>query len=451
MMLTVLLAAVACAALLPIALPLLRGRTADADRAASDQIVYRDQLAELDRDVARGLLTAAEVAASRLEIQRRLLAAARTPPRAVSVTASPILGLAVIAMVSVGSIGLYTVLSAPLIQPDPGGEQRAEVERMVARIRERLTEDPRNAEGWRLLGRTTGALGDWTAAIDAYQRAIGLGDGTADTRAALGEVLVARANGTIIPAARQAFHDALTIEPGHGMSRYYLALAAGQDGKPREGIEAMLALAGEIPADSPVRAEIGRQVATLAAQAGIAPAALPSPAGPAPAPGPDQATMEAAANLPAADRAQMIRTMVARLAERLEANPDDVEGWLRLGRSRMVLGEKESAADALERAAILRPGDFSIPLQAVEALLTGLAITDPLPPRAIAILHRIEAVRPDEPAVLWYLGLVAAREGRKPDALSYWRRLRDGLPAGHPDTEMVRSAIQALEAPRPGQ
>lgn len=451
MILTVLLAIVACAALLPIVLPLLRGRATAITGEASDQTVYRDQLAELDRDVARGLLTEAEVTASRLEIQRRLLAAARVTPRSASVNASPILGLVVIAMVSVGSISLYTVLSAPLIQPDPGADQRAEVERMVARIRERLAEDPRNAEGWRLLGRTTSALGDWNAAIEAYQRALNLGDSTADTKAALGEVLVARANGTVIPAARQAFLEALSVEPGHGMSRYYLALAAGQDGKPLDGIEALRALAAEIPTDSPVRVEIARQVAALAAQAGIAPPALSSSAEPAPAPGPDQATIEAAANLPAADRAQMIRAMVARLAERLEANPDDVEGWLRLGRSRMVLGEKEAAADALERAATLRPGDVSIPLQAVEALLTGLTVTDPLPPRAIAILHRIEAVRPNEPAVLWYLGLVAAREGRKSDALSYWLRLRDVLPAGHPDTDMVRSAIQALEAPRPKQ
>lgn len=145
----------------------------------------------------------------------------------------------------------------------------------------------------------------------------------------------------------------------------------------------------------------------------------------------------------------MIRAMVNRLADRLEASPDDLDGWLRLARARTVLGETEQAADAYERAAALRPDDVAIPLQAVEVLLTGRSLTDPLPPRAIAILRRIEAIRPEEPAILWYLGLVAAREGRRPEALSYWRRLRDSLPPGHRDTEMVRSAIQALETPRP--
>lgn len=447
MILTVLLAILACAALLPIALPLLRGRTAAPAREAFDQSVYRDQLAELDRDVARGLLTEAEIASSRLEIQRRLLAAARATSATPSTTPSPILGLAIIAMVSVGSIGLYAVLSTPEVRTDQGAEQRAEIERLVERIRERLTREPDNMEGWRLLGRTSAALGDWTIAIEAYQRAITLGDRSADTRAAMAEVLVARANGTIIPAARQAFQDALALEPGHAMSRYYLALAAGQDGKPLEGIVALRALAAETPADSPIRDEIARQLATMAKQAGIAVPALPD--GPAPAPGPDRATMEAAAGLPPAERAQMVRGMVARLAERLEANPNDLEGWLRLGRARTVLGEHEVAADAFERAAALRPDDVSIPLQAIDALLTGLSATDPLPPRAIAILRRIETNRPDEPPVLWYLGLVAAREGRKPEALSYWTRLRDRLPADHPDTEMVRAAIQALEAPRP--
>jgi len=451
MILTLLLAILACAALLPVVLPLLRGRPAPLATGSSDQSVYRDQLAELDRDVARGLLTEAEVAASRLEIQRRLLAAARSTPRPSTTAPSPVLGLAVIALISVGSIGLYAVLSEPAIEPNRGGERRAEVEQLVSRIRERLAQEPNNPEGWRLLGRTTSALGNWPAAIEAYQRAIALGDRQADTAAALGEVLVLRANGTVTEAARQAFRDALALEPGHGMARYYLALADGQDGKPLDGIEALRALATEIPADSPIRQEIARQVAAMAAQARIAPPTLPD--GPAaaspPAPGPDQATMEAAANLPPAERAQMIRAMVNRLADRLEASPDDPEGWLRLARARTVLGETEQAADAYERAAALRPDDVAIPLQAVEVLLTGRSLTDPLPPRAIAILRRVEAIRPEEPAILWYLGLVAAREGRRPEALSYWRRLRDSLPPGHRDTEMVRSAIQALETPRP--
>lgn len=492
MILPLLLAVLAFVVLLPIVLPLLRGTQAGHARGVFDQAVYRDQLRELDRDIARGLLTETEAYAARLEIQRRLLAA--EPPATVGndrPRQAPVLALSIMALVSIGSVALYGVLSEPVRLVDPGAaaarEQQAEIERLVARLKERLAADPNSQEGWRLYARTSAALADWDTAISAYQRAMALGDGTVDTLAAYGEVLVARARGTVIPLARETFQTVLAREPDNGMARFYLAIAAGQDGQPAEAIRRLQALAAEMPADAAVRGEIGRRVADFAHEAGMAPPALapgrpasppaaavspgafggapsgapsgvpsgiPSGAGPraglpaAPPTstprGPDQATIDAAASMPAADRTQMIRGMVARLAERLEQEPNDLDGWLRLGQSWMVLNEPEKAADAYERAAPLRPEDVTIPLRAVEALLKGRAVSDPLPPRAIAILRRIETTRPDEPAVLWYLGLVAAREGRKDAALTYWRRLSGGLPPGAPDAAMVRQAIEAL-------
>lgn len=452
--------------LLPIVLPLLRGTRAGQGRGVFDQAVYRDQLRELDRDIARGLLTEAEAHAARLEIQRRLLAAEpATGPGPDRPRQAPVLALSIAALVSVGSVALYGVLSEPTRLVDPAAaaarEQQAEIERLVARLKERLAADPMSQEGWRLYARTSAALADWDTAINAYQRAMALGDGTVDTLAAYGEVLVARARGTVIPLARETFRTVLAREPDNGMARFYLAIAAGQDGQPAEAIRGLQVLAAEMPADAPVRAEIARRVAGFAQEAGMAPPALPpgqapvppTGAGPragatAPPPnaprGPDQATIDAAASMPAADRTQMIRGMVARLAERLEQEPNDLDGWLRLGQSWMVLNEPENAADAYERAAPLRGDDVTIPLRAVEALLKGRAVSDPLPPRAIAILRRIETTRPDEPAVLWYLGLVAAREGHRDTALAYWRRLSDGLAPGAPDAAMVRQAIEAL-------
>lgn len=457
MILTILLVALSCLALLPVIWPLLRGAREASTTAAFDQAVYRDQLQELDRDVARGLLSAAEAAASRVEIQRRLLATTRPGTSATTPTTSPTpsLALGLILFASVGSITLYAMLSPPIRLPDPMAERRGEVEGMVARLRERLAQEPTNVEAWRLYGRSTAVLGDWASAIDAYRRAIALGDTGADTQAALGEVLVAQAGGTLVPAARTAFGAALATDPAHAMSRYYMALARGEDGDPRGAIEALRTLATDIPSDAPVRAEIARQVGRLAEQAGIAvPTLPPGPAAPeagAAEAGPDRATMEAMANLPPEQRAGMVRSMVDRLAERLAANPDDFEGWMRLARSYMVLREPEKAADAYEAAARLRPDDVSVPLRAIEALLTGLALADPLPPRVITILRRIETTRPDEPAVLWYLGMAAAKDGRKAEALDYWRRLRAALPPGNPDADMVRAAIEALEAPRPAR
>ena len=450
MILPLLLASLAFLVLVPILLPLLRGARATEARGVFDQAVYRDQLRELDRDIARGLITATEAQSARVEIQRRLLAAASTAPTSSAPSRAPILARAVAALVSLGSVGLYTVLGEPTRLSDPAADaQRVEVERLVARIKERLEADPSSQEGWRLLARTSASLADWDTAITAYQRAITLGDTSVDTLAAYGEVLVARADGTVIPVAREAFGRVLAMEPDNGMARFYMAQAAGQDGQPAEAVRQLQALAADLPEDVPVRPEIGRRMAAFATQAGIpvpplAPGRKTTAAQAMPIPGPDQETIDAAANMPAADRNAMIRTMVARLAERLEREPEDLDGWMRLGRSWLVLGDAGKAADAYERAAALRPEDVSVPLRAVEALLQGLAVTDPLPPRAVAILRRIETIKPNEPAALWYLGMVAAREGHKEMALSYWRRLRDGLPPDHPDAAMVNAAITAL-------
>jgi cytochrome c-type biogenesis protein CcmH len=318
------------------------------------------------------------------------------------------------------------------------------VERLVSRLRERLEADPTSQEGWRLYARTTAALGEWDNALNAYRQAIALGDGSAQTRAGLAEVLVARAQGLVVPEARELFRAVLDQVPDDPMARFYLAVAAAEDGDAQTAISQLQALAADLPADAPVRQELRRRIEGIAAQAGITAPALA--AGRAPTDrGPDAEAVEAAGSLPPAERQAMIRAMVDRLADRLRQEPNDFDGWMRLGRSRLVLGEADAAADAYERAALLRPDDVTAPLRAVEALLQGRQASDAVPPRAIAILRGIEARHPNEPAVLWYLGLEAARAGNRDGALAYWRRLRDALPTDHPDTAMVRAAIEALE------
>jgi cytochrome c-type biogenesis protein CcmH len=446
--LSFLLALVAFAALLPIVLPLLNRRSAEPGRAAFDQAVYRDQLRELDRDVARGLLRDDEARSARLEIQRRLLAAAASddtrPAR--TARADPVLALIVAAVIAGGSVAVYSLMpgqslrSVPVAEQD-GGRQE-EMRRLVAQLKERLAKEPDSIPGWRLYARASAGLGAWDEAAAAYKRLMELGDASADTQASYGEMLVAGAEGIVTPPARQAFEAAIARDPGNGMARFYLAVATGQGGEPARAIEQFQALAADLPEGSAERAEIARRIASLARDAGIEPPQLA--AGRPAEPGPDQETAAAASDLPPGERDTMIRGMVARLAERLEREPSDLDGWMRLGRSWSVLGEADKAADAYEKAAALRPDDVSILLRAVEALLKGHAITEPLPPRAIAILRRIEAVRPDEPAVLWYMGLVATREGRLDVTRSYWQRLLAQLPPDGKDTEMVKAALDAL-------
>jgi len=148
--------------------------------------------------------------------------------------------------------------------------------------------------------------------------------------------------------------------------------------------------------------------------------------------------------MPPADRQAMIHGMVERLATRLQSAPDDFDGWMRLGRSYAVLGERDKAADAYEHAAKLKPNETEPPLRAAEALLTGLKPSVPMPPRAVALLHKVEAASPDQPAVLWYLGLFAAQERRRDTARHYWTRLLGQLPANSEEATTVKAALDAL-------
>jgi cytochrome c-type biogenesis protein CcmH len=157
--------------------------------------------------------------------------------------------------------------------------------------------------------------------------------------------------------------------------------------------------------------------------------------------------VDAAANMPPAERDKMISGMIAKLADRLQTEPNDLDGWLRLGRAYAVQGEREKAADAYEKAARLKPDDPTIKLQAVGALLSQLQPNDVMPARAVALLKEVAAVAPAAPEVLWYLGVVAARDGRATEARQDWTRLLAQLTEGGEDYKMVKAALGELKIP----
>jgi cytochrome c-type biogenesis protein CcmH len=137
--------------------------------------------------------------------------------------------------------------------------------------------------------------------------------------------------------------------------------------------------------------------------------------------------------------------MVEKLAARLASAPDNLNGWLQLGRAYTVLGQQDKAADAYDHAAKLKPDDPTIPLQEVGALLTNLKPEDAIPARAVTLLKQIEATTPNQPEVLWYLGVVAVRNGQRDEARRDWQRLLSLLPADGEDHKTVVEALQTLD------
>lgn len=462
--------ALVCAVLLlavlaAVAMPLLSGVRVPAPRGQYDRAVYRDQLREVDRDLARGVLSQGEADAARLEIQRRLLAAdvtegsvAATPAR------SPRLTAAVAVILVLGAGGLYWRLGAPALPDVPFADRPAvqvdtaatpddadaashtEMRQAAARLEQKLAADPANANGWLLYARTLSMLGEWTKASDAYKHAVDLGQKSAEVMAGYGEMLVMAADGIVAPAAHDAFVAALAADSGSGVARYYLALADAQAGEGRKAVDAWVELAGGLPEDLPMREEIARHIADVAKRGGYEPPAMPKgvPAEAA-ASGPTKQQMDAAAAMAPAERDKMIAGMIDKLATRLKAEPNDLEGWLRLAGAYAVQGKTAAAVDAYDHAIALKPGDAGIKLRMVAVLLSGLKPGDKSPPRAVALLNEVAAVAPDAPEVLWYLGVAAARDGRTAEAREKWTKLLGALPADGEDSKMVRTVLDQLK------
>ena len=436
-----------------------------------DRVVYRDQLNEIDRDVTRGVLSPAEASSARLEIQRRLLAvdAKQADMTALRSTRSPRVAAAIALFIVAAGGALYWRLGAPTLPDSPFGaapppqtaaaapgapaptpaphiDMKAAADKLEAKLRA----DPTNAEGWVLYARTESTLGDWSRAMNAYRQAINLGQKGADVFAGYGEMLVLAAQGVVAPQAREAFVAARDADPKNDVARFYLALADAQAGDVRKAITEWSALATDIPDPSAMRDEIARRVADAAQSAGIKAPDLPkgvSEPPPDAAPGPTADQMAAAAQMPPAERDKLVGDMIAQLAAKLKNKPDDLDGWLRLGRAYAVQGDSAKAVDAYDHAIKLKPDDAAIKLQAVGALLSPLHPTDALPPRAVELLHQVSATVPDAPEVLWYLGVIASRDGRPQEARQNWTKLLTKLQAGGEDYKMVQAALSQLTTP----
>ena len=279
MMLAFLLAGVTLIVLATVLGPLWRQTRAPPERAAYDRAVYRDQLKELERDAARGLIGPPEAASARIELQRRLLGADATGAAPQIGKRLPLLAMGLALAFAMGAAALYLRLGAPSVPDAPFAERQAERDQAA-------------------------------------------------------------------------------------------------------------------------------QAQTQLAQ---------------------------------------IKGMVAKLADEMKSHPDDLEGWLRLGRSYAVLGQPDEAANAFAEAERLKPNDPGILMAEAQAWMTGLQISDPIPDRAIDLLRRVQALDPTSQAALWYLGLHAAQSGEFAEARADWEKLLPLMPGDSDERKTVMAALAAIK------
>ncbi|EKE44967.1 Putative cytochrome c-type biogenesis protein, cycH [Oceaniovalibus guishaninsula JLT2003] len=351
-----------------VALTLVRGR-ADAD-AATDIAIYRDQLAEVERDLARGVLTEDEAGRIRIEVQRRLLDADRAPRDAMRDAPAGLTGaaatLVIVACIG-GGVGIYLWQGAPgyadmpvALRQQLAEEARATrpsqaeaeaqapaappsadptMEPLIARLRAALKDRPDDLEGYRLLARNEAGIGNYRAAIDAKQRVLDIrgADATPDERAELGEYMVAATGGYVSPEAEAVFDAVLAQQPGNGTALYYKGLAQAQTGRPDLTFAIWRDLLADSPSSAPWVPVIRAQLPQIAASAGLSYALPPDDAQGGPVP-------QAPEGMSAEDQAAMIEQMVSGLAQRLATEGGPASDWARLITAYGVLGRQQEAA-----------------------------------------------------------------------------------------------------------
>ena len=351
--------------------PFLRLRAA-APGADSRAIVYERQISEINQEEEHGAISAAESRALRIEAQRRLLSISRDiETKEASLPLShTTAALMVAGMVIVGGVSLYAVKGSPgvpssgrpIIQPvtaqqtvsAPTGDALDSVDGMIGNLAKRLNENPNDTEGWRMLGWSYFSTGQHEKAAAAYGRAAALAPENADYLSAQGEALVMAAGGFVTEDALALFDKTLIRNVDDPRARFFKGLALDQAGDPPGAISAWIAMVNGAPPDADWVSDLRTRITSRAAEIGIdiGDRLTPTPHAPDAArpKGPTLAQINAALEQPEDDRNAMIEGMVASLAARLKENPNDADGWIRLIRSRMVLGRPVQARNDLETA-----------------------------------------------------------------------------------------------------
>ena len=399
-------------------IPLLRAKQESSGRLEGELAIYRDQLAEIERERAAGTLPGNEAAAARIEVERRILAAGDHPPPAAHADATlhKLLPPALALIIPLLALGLYLQVGRPGLPAAPfiaGKQQPAatdeplSLEKLLATARARLANQPDDP----------------------------------DALSALGEALTLEANGTVTQPAVDAFNKALALsrqegQPDDPRALYYLGLHEAQSGDSRAALARWRDLLAKSPPNAPFLPMLRAEIERVAKAAGLDVPAMPQPS---------REQQEAMAAMTPEQRQQAIRGMVEGLAAKLKENPQDRAGWLRLANAWKVLGENANAADAYAKADALAPVDARLLADWAEAHVRQLSAGAPPPPAAVAVLQRLEKAEPRNALALFYLGAASFAAGDKPAAAQRWKTLLALLPADAPIRGMLEQRIKEAE------
>ncbi len=349
--------------------------------AAYDLDVYRDQLKEVERDLARGVVSESDAERARTEVSRRILQADAAVKTSISQT-HPTGGMLIAAITSVVIAGasylMYLQLGAPgygdlrlanriemaeTLRAERPSQTTAEASlpnkgpplnlspdyvALVEQLRETVGARPNDLQGQVLLSQSEGQLGNFAAAHAAKARVLAIkgANATATDFADYADLLILAAGGYVSPQAEGVLERALSMDPANGPARYYFGLMMSQTGRPDTALRVWDQLLREGPPDAPWVPPIEAQIEEMAMRAGVNYARPAIGTGR----GPSAADIDAAGDMSPAERMEMIQGMVAGLSDRLATEGGPVEDWSQLISSLGVLGQMDQARAVFENA-----------------------------------------------------------------------------------------------------
>jgi cytochrome c-type biogenesis protein CcmH len=421
-----------------LARPLMR-KAGPVDMGGTDLAVYRDQLAELEREKARGLVEADQAAAMETEIGRRMLNASREAQPAAATTApSRALTMLIAVLFPIGGLVIYLAVGQPDMPGLPLAERQvsqqqdpAKVLAAVDEIKGRLKQTKDDLDRWVMVAEAYEKLGHPREAVETFRIAKQISPDDPGISAGLGEALINADGGAVGEEAKKLFQSIPPDSDAQPEARYYLAMAAAQAGDMKTALRGWQSLMADSPADASWIEPTRERIKAASFAMGLDPeketpdpkpptamAAAQPGAGETPLEGgPDTPEGQAIKQMPQDQQRQMIEGMVAKLAARLEANPDDADGWRRLARAYQVMGQMGKAKDAMDRAA------------AADAKATGgPAPTGPVAPEnapSSAAGQAIQQMSPEEQneMIQGMVSKLAAKLEANPDDGDGWRRL----------------------------
>ena len=361
------------------ALALLTRRAEAEHPAAYDLRIYRDQLKEVERDLARGVINEADAERIRTEVGRRVLAAdaqlaiadvSSQQPRALTIVIAATIAL----ILTGGGVAIYTQLGTPGLGDLPhkarlqasqelyssrssheaflarlpvrnAPQQEAGYLELVERLREAVASRPDELQGQQFLAQSEARLGNYAAARAAQSAVIRLkGEAVgASDFVTMAQMYITEADGYVSPEAEAALRRALRADRTDPVARYFLGQMWLQNDRPDRAFGLWSQLLNEGPEEAPWIAPIRQSIDDIAWLAGVdytqpAPSEMATDM-----PGPSVQDIENAGEMTPEERQEMVQSMVQRLNDRLATEGGTPEEWARLISAYGSLGDEGRA------------------------------------------------------------------------------------------------------------